>query len=90
MVKASFTIKSLQVICTSCKTFQALSIFPTVTYLTGSHSTLERVCAHLVFTNATPEVLVAFLVAYNWYLCHVEDSLISSPFKDSDKEVIAS
>lgn len=58
-------------------------MFSTVTYLTGSDSTLERVCAHLVFTDATPEVVVAILVANNRHVCHIEDSLVSSPYKIS-------
>ena len=50
-------------------------------YLAGAHPTMERVRAHLVLTNATSEVFVAFLVTQNWYVGHVEDSLISSPLK---------
>ena len=56
------------------------------TYLTGAHSSLERARAHLILMNATSEVFVAFLVAENWYLGHVEDSLISSPLKNSEKQ----
>ncbi len=51
------------------------------TYLTGAYSALERVRAHLVLTNTTSEVFVAFLVTKNWYVGHVEDSLISSPLR---------
>lgn len=54
--------------------------FRTVTYLAGAYTGLERVCAHLILTDTTSEVFVAFLVTKNWYLGHVEDSLISSPF----------
>ena len=49
------------------------------TYLTGSHSTLERACAHLILTNTTSEVLVACPVAKNRDLGHVEYGRISSP-----------
>lgn len=50
-------------------------------HLAGAYPTLERVCAHLILTNSTSEILVAFLVAKNWYVGHIEDSLISRPLK---------
>lgn len=50
-------------------------------YLAGTHPALERARAHLVLTNTTSEVFVAFLVTQNWYVGHIEDSLISSPLK---------
>lgn len=58
----------------------------TPTYLAGSHSTLEGVCAHLVFPDTTPEVFVAFLVANDWDLSHIEDSFISSAFHKTERE----
>lgn len=59
------------------------------TYLTGTNPTLERVCAHLIFTNTTPEIRVAILVTKNWYMGHVEDSFISSPLKNRRRNKLA-
>lgn len=56
------------------------------THLTGAYPTLKRACAHLILTDTTSEVFVAFLVTKNWYLGHVEDGLISSPLKNSEKK----
>lgn len=55
-------------------------------YLTGAYPTLERVRAHLILTNSTSEILVAFLVAKNWYVGHIEDSLISRPLNNRKEE----
>lgn len=57
-----------------------------VTYLTGSYSTLEGASAHLVLTNTTSEVFVAFFVTENWNVGHVQDSVISSALKIIDEE----
>lgn len=56
------------------------------TYLTGAYATLERAGAHLILTDTTSEVFVAFLVTKNWYFGHVEDSLISSALKSSEEK----
>lgn len=55
------------------------------TYLTCTHSTLERVRAHLVFTNPTSEVLVAYPVTDDWYFGYVEDSLVPGSWKNKRK-----
>lgn len=65
-------------------------VFCTVTYLTSSYSTLERACAHLILTNTTSEVFVAFFVTENWNVGYVKDSLISSPLKIIEKEKLVS
>lgn len=65
-------------------------MFTADTYLTGTNSRLKRVCAHLIFSNATSEVFVAFSVADNWHVCNIEDGLISRPWKNSDKKAAAS
>lgn len=57
-----------------------------VTYFTGSYSTLERAGAHLILTNTTSEVFVAFFITENWNLGHIKDSLISSPLKIIEEE----
>lgn len=56
------------------------------TYLTGAHPALEGSGAHLILTNTTSKVFVAFLVTENWYVGHIEDSLITSSLKNSKKE----
>lgn len=57
----------------------AINMFTADTYLTGTNSSLKRVCAHLIFSNTTSEVSVAFSVADNWHVCNIEDGLISRP-----------
>lgn len=69
-------------------------MFPAGTYLTGTHSTLKRVCAHLIFPYATSEVFVAFIVTDDRHMCNIEDSFISSPWNKtnvwkSDKKATA-
>lgn len=56
------------------------------TYLTGAYATLERAGTHFILTDTTSEVFVAFPVTKNWYLGHVEDSLISSALKCSEEK----
>ncbi len=59
------------------------------TYLTGAYPALKRACAHLILTNTTSEVFFAFLVTQDWYVGHVEDSLISSPLKNRRRNTLS-
>lgn len=60
------------------------------TYLARAYSSLEGVCAHLIFTNTTSEVFVALLVTNNRHVGHIEDSLITSPLKKIKKKELVS
>ncbi len=59
------------------------------TYLTGAYPALKRACAHLILTNTTSEVFVAFFVTKNWNVGHIKDSLISSPLKNRRRNELA-
>lgn len=60
-----------------------------IPYLTCAHSSLKRACAHLILPYTPSEVFVAFLVAENWYVGHIKDSLIPSAFKVRRKKQLA-